>query len=72
MPAAAGASRIAGALACWSSPAAVHLANEAADDETDRLTPRTPFSGGSGALAGQRTRSRGCRSSWPSVLAGSE
>lgn len=30
--------------------AAVHLANEAADDETDRLTRRTPFSGGSGAL----------------------
>lgn len=30
--------------------AAVHLANEAADHETDRLTRRTPFSGGSGAL----------------------
>jgi 1,4-dihydroxy-2-naphthoate octaprenyltransferase len=30
--------------------AAIHLANEAADDETDRLTERTPFSGGSGAL----------------------
>jgi 1,4-dihydroxy-2-naphthoate polyprenyltransferase len=30
---------------------AVHLANEAADDETDRLSRRTPFSGGSGALA---------------------
>jgi 1,4-dihydroxy-2-naphthoate polyprenyltransferase len=30
---------------------AVHLANEAADHETDRLSRRTPFSGGSGALA---------------------
>jgi 1,4-dihydroxy-2-naphthoate octaprenyltransferase len=30
--------------------AAVHLANEAADHETDALTQRTPFSGGSGAL----------------------
>ncbi len=30
--------------------AAVHLANEAADAETDRLTIRTPYSGGSGAL----------------------
>ncbi|MEA2026410.1 MAG: UbiA family prenyltransferase [Chloroflexota bacterium] len=29
---------------------AVHLANEAADHETDRLTERTQFSGGSGAL----------------------
>lgn len=28
----------------------VHLANEAVDHETDRLTQRTPFSGGSGAL----------------------
>jgi 1,4-dihydroxy-2-naphthoate octaprenyltransferase len=31
--------------------AAIHLANEAADDATDRLTTRTAFSGGSGALA---------------------
>jgi len=31
--------------------AAIHLANEAADHETDRRTRRTPFSGGSGALA---------------------
>ena len=29
---------------------AAHLANEAADQATDRLTERTPFSGGSGAL----------------------
>lgn len=33
------------------SAAAVHLVNESADAETDRLTARTPFSGGSGALA---------------------
>ncbi len=31
--------------------ASIHLANEYADHETDRLTARTPFSGGSGALA---------------------
>jgi 1,4-dihydroxy-2-naphthoate octaprenyltransferase len=31
--------------------AGIHLANEYADHETDRLTTRTPFSGGSGALA---------------------
>lgn len=31
--------------------ASIHLANEHADHETDRLTARTPFSGGSGALA---------------------
>lgn len=30
--------------------AAIHYANEYADYETDRLTTRTPFSGGSGAL----------------------
>ena len=30
--------------------ASVHYANEYADAETDRLTDRTPFSGGSGAL----------------------
>lgn len=30
--------------------AAIHLANEAADHESDRRTIRTPFSGGSGAL----------------------
>ena len=31
--------------------ASIHLANEYADHETDRLTARTPFSGGSGTLA---------------------
>jgi 1,4-dihydroxy-2-naphthoate octaprenyltransferase len=31
--------------------ASIHLANEYADHETDALTTRTPFSGGSGALA---------------------
>lgn len=31
--------------------ASIHLANEYADHETDRRTARTPFSGGSGALA---------------------
>ncbi|WP_435195843.1 prenyltransferase [Natronomonas sp. EA1] len=39
-----------GALALLPTAASVHYANEYADYETDRLTERTPFSGGSGAL----------------------
>ncbi len=35
---------------------AVHLANESADHETDLLAERTPFSGGSGALAASALR----------------
>jgi 1,4-dihydroxy-2-naphthoate octaprenyltransferase len=38
--------------------AAVHLANESADHETDRLTRRTAFSGGSGALEASGLSSR--------------
>lgn len=38
------------ALLLTASAAAIHLANEAADFRTDRLTTRTAFSGGSGAL----------------------
>jgi 1,4-dihydroxy-2-naphthoate octaprenyltransferase len=38
--------------------AATHLANEAADHETDRLSTRTAFSGGSGALEASGLRPR--------------
>ena len=40
-----------GALLIGGVAVSAHLVNEAADAETDRLTERTPFSGGSGALA---------------------
>jgi len=40
-----------GLLALLPTAASVHYANEYADVETDALTDRTPFSGGSGALA---------------------
>jgi 1,4-dihydroxy-2-naphthoate octaprenyltransferase len=47
---------LAGLAALLPTAASVHYANEYADRETDRLTStagtRTPFSGGSGALAG--------------------
>jgi 1,4-dihydroxy-2-naphthoate octaprenyltransferase len=42
-----------GALPLLALAASIHYANEYADYETDALTDRTPFSGGSGAL--QRT-----------------
>ena len=42
---------VAGLLVILPVAASIHLANEYADHETDRLTARTPFSGGSGALA---------------------
>lgn len=41
---------LAGALALLAVTVAVHYANEYADADTDALTERTPFSGGSGAL----------------------
>ncbi|SFC32962.1 1,4-dihydroxy-2-naphthoate octaprenyltransferase [Halobiforma haloterrestris] len=41
---------LAGALALLPVTVAIHYANEYADVETDALTERTPFSGGSGAL----------------------
>jgi len=40
-----------GLAALLPTAASVHYANEYADAETDALTDRTPFSGGSGALA---------------------
>jgi 1,4-dihydroxy-2-naphthoate octaprenyltransferase len=41
---------LAGVAALVPTAAGVHYANEYADHETDALTERTPFSGGSGAL----------------------
>lgn len=43
-------SALVGALALLPVSVAIHYANEYADVETDALTERTPFSGGSGAL----------------------
>ena len=48
---------------------AVHWANEAADAATDALTSRTPFSGGSGALARSGIAPRAL-THWSIVLAG--
>ncbi|MFD1511850.1 prenyltransferase [Halomarina rubra] len=45
------AALVVGAAALLGVAASVHDANEFADHETDALTDRTPFSGGSGALA---------------------
>jgi len=39
-----------GAVPLLAASASIHYANEYADHETDALTDRTPFSGGSGAL----------------------
>jgi 1,4-dihydroxy-2-naphthoate octaprenyltransferase len=51
--------------------ASIHLANEYADHETDRLTVRTPFSGGSGALpATGLPRSIALRAAQVAALAG--
>ena len=44
-------SALAGLLPLLLVSASIHYANEYADAETDALTQRTPFSGGSGALA---------------------
>lgn len=41
---------LAGAVALLAVAVAIHYANEYADADTDALTDRTPFSGGSGAL----------------------
>lgn len=41
---------LAGLLALVPTAGGIHYANEYADYETDKLTDRTPFSGGSGAL----------------------
>ncbi|MFU8870292.1 MAG: prenyltransferase, partial [Natronococcus sp.] len=41
---------VVGAIALIPVSVAIHYANEYADADTDALTERTPFSGGSGAL----------------------
>jgi 1,4-dihydroxy-2-naphthoate octaprenyltransferase len=51
LAAARSAGVLVGATALLAVAVAVHYANEYADADTDALTERTPFSGGSGALA---------------------
>lgn len=49
----------------------IHYANECADYETDALTRRTPFSGGSGVLpAGRVPRSLAIRAAWGTLALG--
>ncbi len=65
------AALVVGLLALLPVAAGIHLANEYADHETDSLTARTLFSGGSGALA--RTglpRSMALRAAQAATLAG--
>lgn len=64
-------SLVTGFLALVPVAVSVHYVNEYADYETDRLTDRTPFSGGSGALhrAGL-PRSFAWRAAWPTLLVG--
>jgi len=60
-----------GLVALLPVAASVHYANEYADYETDCLTRRTPFSGGSGTL--QRTglsRTFALRAAWPALVLG--
>ena len=57
-----------GLLALLPVAASVHYANEYADHETDALTVRTPFSGGSGALRDTGLdRSIAIRAAWISI-----
>jgi 1,4-dihydroxy-2-naphthoate polyprenyltransferase len=59
----------AGLLAFIPTCASIHFANEYADFETDTLTDRTPFSGGSGALpASGLPRWTALRAAWASLL----
>ncbi len=51
--------------------ASIHYANEYADHETDALTTRTPFSGGSGALADYGAQPvLALRAAWVTLAAG--
>lgn len=51
--------------------ASIHLANEYADYETDRLADRTPFSGGSGAFVRfGAPRDLALRGAWTTLLVG--
>lgn len=52
--------------------ASIHYANEYADHETDALTVRTPFSGGSGALADYGARPvQALKAAWVTLVLGS-
>jgi len=58
-----------GLLAFILTSASIHFANEYADFETDSLTERTPYSGGSGALqASGLTRRTALVSAWVSLI----
>lgn len=60
-----------GLIALLPVAASVHYANEYADHETDALTVRTPFSGGSGALPDTgMDRSLAIKAAWISVGVG--
>jgi len=60
---------IAGLLAFIPTCASIHFANEYADFETDALTERTPYSGGSGALSASGLPRRiALMAAWASLL----
>ena len=60
-----------GLLALVPVAVSVHYVNEYADYETDAMTERTPFSGGSGALQSTDvTRGFALRAAWPTLAVG--
>jgi len=60
---------VAGLLAFIPTCASIHFANEYADFETDALTERTPYSGGSGALSASGLPRRiALRAAWVTLL----
>lgn len=62
---------LAGLLPLLPVSASIHYANEYADHETDALTRRTPFSGGSGALADYGARPiAALRAAWVALVLG--
>jgi 1,4-dihydroxy-2-naphthoate octaprenyltransferase len=62
---------IGGLLALLPVAVSVHYVNEYADHETDALTQRTPFSGGSGALLeGGIARRRVLMAAWGALIVG--
>ncbi|RME86290.1 MAG: prenyltransferase [Caldilineae bacterium] len=61
-----------GLAALWPVAAGIHYANEYADAETDALTERTPFSGGSGAIPMLGVPRRlALRAAWAATILGS-
>jgi 1,4-dihydroxy-2-naphthoate octaprenyltransferase len=62
---------VAGLLPLLFVSASIHLANEYADFETDALTVRTPFSGGSGAMQDyHRSPLAALKAAWISLIIG--